>query len=189
MIKVFLILIAGNLNSCSSSDEQVLRQEFELPAKAQLVMIESYPKSLVREGLKIDAIFEFSSSDFDAYREKVEQDSHWKPLPLSRSFLMKITGVRRKVESLKRSYELRGEPIPEPGSIYNPTEEQLLGQWKENLPLDVKNGFYRCLTAGDNIMYASKVSCSQKPGDLNDFMLAVLDLDNKTLRVKVHTAY
>jgi hypothetical protein len=38
-------------------------------------------------------------------------------------------------------------------------------------------------------MYERKVSCSEKLGDLNDFMLAVLDLDNKTLRVKVHTAY
>lgn len=184
-----LFLTTVNLSSCTLSDEQVLRQQFELPAKVKLLVIESYPKSLVREGLKIDATFEFSSRDFETYLDKVEQDGHWKPLPLSRSSLLKITGVRRVIEHRRRRAELEGETLPEPGSIYNPTEEQLLESWMENLPLDVKNGFYRCLTAGDNIMYERKVSCSEKPGNLNDFMLAVLDLDNKTLRVKVHTAY
>lgn len=85
-------------------------------------------------------------------------------------------------------YEIREQPVPEPGSIYNPTEEQLLEKWMSKLPVDVKNGFYRCLTAGDNLMYADQVSCLEKQGDLNDFMLAILDIDNQTLRVKVHTA-
>ena len=140
-------------------------------------------------GLKIDATFKFSPSDFNSYREQVRENKQWKSLPLSRDFLIKITGVSRIVESLQRVYELQEKPVPEPGSIYNPTEEQLLEEWMSKLPVDVKNGFYRCLTAGDNLMYANKVSCSEKQGDLNDFMLAILDIDQHTLRVKVHTAY
>ena len=185
----FLLQVFGSLSGCTPSDEQILRQEFDLPTRTKLVMIESYPKSLVREGLKIDATFEFSSSDFDTYRNNVERDSRWQPLPLSRDFLVKITGVRQAIEYRQRRAERQGEPLPEAGSIYNPTEDQLLEQWKENLPLDVKHGFYHCLTAGDNIMLEKKVPCSEKPGDLNDFMLGILDLDNKTLRVKVHTSY
>lgn len=185
-----LLAMAGNFRRCTQdSDERVLRKEFALPATAKLFMIDSQPKSLVREGLKIDATFEFTSTDFTIYLEQLKQDSYWKPLPLSRSFIIKITGIGRLLEYQKQRYELQGQSLPEPGSVYNPTEEQLLEAWMKKLPLDVKNGLYRCLTAGDNIMYASKIPCSQKPGDLNDFMLAVLDLDNKILRIKVHTAY
>lgn len=192
IISGFLFLVSGLLGGCMKFDEQVLRDEFDLPASVRLVAIDSRPKTpgwFGREGLQIWATFEFQSADFDAYRAKVERDSRWKPLPLTRSFIVKITGVRRTVESRQRAYELRGETIPEPGSIYNPTEHQLLEEWMKNLPLDIKHGFYRCLTAGNNLLYASKVSCFEKPGDLNDFMLAVLDLDHKIIRVRVHTAY
>ena len=127
----FLLRVFGSLSGCTLSDAQILRQEFDLPTQAKLLMIESHPKSVVKEGLKIDATFEFSSSNFDTYRNNVERDSHWQPLPLSRDFLVKITGVRRVIEYRKREAERQGQPLPEPGSTYNPTEDQLLGQWKK----------------------------------------------------------
>lgn len=80
--------------------------------------------------------------------------------------------------------------MPPLGSVYNPTEDQLSERWVPRLPLDVNNGLYQCKTAGDNVLHSWRKSpCSEKCGDLNDFIFAVLDIDNKVLRVKVHTRY
>ncbi len=196
IMSVVVLPVAVNISGCVPSDEEflrfdekVLRKEFDLPAAAKLVMIESNPKEIIREALRIEATFEFDSTDFDAYLAQTEKDHQWQLLPPSDSLLMKIFAIRRHIEWKKLSYERRGEPLPEPGSSDNPTAEQLLARNRKNLPLDVNRGLYRCLTAGNNIMKEKKVPCSEKAGDLNDYIFAVLDLDNKVLRIKVRTYY
>jgi len=57
------------------------------------------------------------------------------------------------------------------------------------LPLDAKSGVWTCRTAGNDLMHARKSDCMNRPGNLADFMLAVLDADRRVLRVRVKTTY
>ena len=111
-------------------------------------------------------------------------------MPPDREFIIKMTGIRGQAKSVQKLAEVTGKPVPPRGSERNPTEEQLYEQWAQRLPLEVKRGLYQCKTAGDNILHSwKKGPCSEKSGDLNDFIFAVLDVDDKVLRVKVHTRY
>ena len=102
---------------------------------------------------------------------------------------MRMLGIRSSVEARARSYAAQGEPAPPAGSIYNPTEEQLYDRLTGNLPLDVQHGLYQCRTAGNDIMHSVKVPCSAVKGDLNDYMLAVLDFHGRVLRIRVQAKY
>lgn len=102
IITLFILVISRSFQGCSLSDEQVLRKEFNIPQGANLIVLNSVPErsgNFVREGWKIDATFKFSPSDFNRYRDKVKENKQWKSLPLSRDFIIKMTGVRRVVES------------------------------------------------------------------------------------------
>lgn len=99
---------------------------------------------------------------------------------MTRELVIKMTGIRFYIEALHNSSKIFGDPLPPPGSAYNPTEEQLYERWVKRLPLDVKKGLYQCKTAGNDIMHSYKTPCSSKPGDLNDFMFAVLDFELQT---------
>jgi len=72
-----------------------------------------------------------------------------------------------------------------------PPPEELLPRLPKgsNFPRDTGNGVWACRTAGDDLMRARKKDCMERPGDLNDVMIAVLDLDRRTLRIRVTTAY
>ncbi len=173
-------------------DEKVLRHDFNIPKDATLVFIESIPRRDLRylkKFLRISATFSFKSADFDAYLAQAKKDNQWQPLPPPDNFLIKILGIRSAIEKTKFDREYNEQPLPEPGSRYNPTSEQLLARRKKNLPLDVSHGLYRCLTARRYIMliYTSKVSCSEKSGDLNNYMFGVLDLNEKMLHIKIRT--
>ena len=56
-------------------------------------------------------------------------------------------------------------------------------------PFDAARGVWACRTAGDDLMRARKSDCLERPGKLRDVMIAVLDLDRRTLRVHVKTEY
>ncbi len=192
---VGLLVCAGAffVASCTlPSDEEVLRRTFDIPSDVKLSEMDVSPKEagwFGREGLTIDARFQFTDKQFTEYSRNVETDPLWKPLPPSKAFLMRMLGVRRSVEGLKRSYEMRGEELPKEGSVYNPTAEQLYERGVKRLPLDVTDGWYQCKTAGDNLMYSRKRPCDAKEGDLNDYMLAVLDVEKKQLRIRAQTKY
>jgi hypothetical protein len=182
------------LVACSylKSDEQVLRDEFRIPPEVVLDSMSVSPEEagwFGREGLTIDAMFRFSPEQFQEYRRRAERDDRWKRMPPSREFLMRMLGIRSHTEALARSYAAQGESLPPAGSIYNPTEEQLYDRQASCLPLDVEYGLYQCKTAGNDIMHSFKVPCSSVKGDLNDYMLAVLDFDGKVLRIRVQTKY
>jgi hypothetical protein len=174
------------------SDEQILRGEFEIPVTAKLVEITSSPQTpgwFGREGLKIVAVFQFAPSDFQDYIEFTEVEGTWFPLPPSREFISKITGVKTSLEALRRSEELLAEEAPGLSARVLPSEEELLENWIDQLTLDSEFGKYQCRTAGDNLLNAPKVPCRDRAGALNDFMLAVLDEEALKLRVFVHTSY
>jgi hypothetical protein len=97
------------------------------------------------------------------------------------------------IETAKRlridSYRMRGEtPAPE-GSVYNPTDAQMLKTFVESLPPQPANGLFQIRRAGTDIMRAPKSVYEEPDQDLNDFMLAMLDTDRKQIIIKVSTSY
>jgi hypothetical protein len=187
-----LLLCALLLSGCAKSDESVLRDEFDIPAAATLVSIRATPETpgwFGREGLEIEAEFAFAPDEFESYRDAAQSQAAWQPVPVSDEDLRKMTGLRSYLTALEHSNKVVAEAVPTAAARPVPSEEELLARWKERLPLDTQSGLWSCRTAGDNIMYAERVPCSSKPGDLNDFMLAVLDFDTRRLRVHVHTSY
>jgi hypothetical protein len=190
----FAVMVLPVLAACSyfKSDEQLLRDEFGISRTAVLDSMNVSPKEagwFGREGLTIDAVFRFASSEFETYRQRAEQDDRWEPMPPSREFLTRMLGIRSHIEAVQRSYALQGKPAPPLGSVYNRTEDQLYEELTSRLPLDVEHGLYQCRTAGTDIMHAFKVPCTAPKGDLNDYMFAVLDFDRKALRIRVHANY
>ena len=188
-----LLLLAGlTWLGCMKSDESVLRDEFDIPVDAILASMRATPETpgwFGREGLEIEAEFAFQPASLQTYRERAQSLAAWQPMPIPDEALMKMTGIRSYLRALEDSNRVLGEAVPSIPARPIPESQQLLESWKERLPLDVASGLWSCRTAGDNIMYAKKVPCSSKAGDLNDFMLAVLDIDTRTLKVHVHTSY
>ena len=189
-----LLALFLTLYACSvPTDESLLRKEFNIPETAVLLSYKASPETsgwFGREGLKIDIVFQFNETDFANYITEAEKSGSWRALPISQSFLMKIGSIARHKQGLIKSYELTGKKLPKEGSIYNPTEQKLYENFIKTLPLDVKYGFYQCRTAGDNILFNTKTIVQEDlTTDLNDFMLAILNTDNKTLSIKVSTTY
>lgn len=173
----------------SESDEQILRKEFNIPESAQLLTFKVFPEqsgTFGREGLKIDATFKFKLDNFQGYRLQAEKSGNWSRLPVPKDFLMKMGGIKSKREGIIHSNRIVGREHPEEGVL---TEEQLYQQFITQLPLDVKNGLYQCRSAGDNIMHKTKIIYTYLDKELIDFMFAILDFDEQTLRIKVSTDY
>ena len=175
------------------SDEKVLRRAFLIPDEVRLVNLKTPPRDnnwFGREGLEITATFAFEPELFERYRREATDSGRWKPMPIEREMVLKMLGVdsyRKALERMNEEYRQRGETK---WVRDVPSEDEVLALWKPpRLPLDVERELFRCLTAGNNLMYAKKHECADKAGDQNDFMLAVLDEDRRELRVKVHTSY
>jgi hypothetical protein len=184
-----MMILQGCFNQ---SDEQVLREEFDIPGSAITILIESFPEEggwFGREGLKINAVFKFSDADFKDYKDKAESETGWRALPPPKEFLMKMGGIKSHKEGMLRVYKELREPVPEEGSVYNPTEDQLYERFVSQLPLDASRGLYQCRTAGNSIMHYPKRIVIEPEKDLNDFMFAVLDYDKKELAIRVSTNY
>ncbi len=174
------------------SDEQILRGEFGIPASAKTILLEASPEKgewFGREGLRISAAFQFDDADFQRYRIEAEKCGNWKPLPVPRDFLMRMGGIKTTKERSLRTYREVAKTVPEEGSVYNPTENQLYERFRSQLPLDTENGIYQCRAAGDDIMHKPKVIYTSLQNDLNDFMFAVLDTDKQVLRIRVSASY
>ena len=189
------LLLAVSLFGCGmqESDEAILRKEFGVPAGAALLSCKVRPEKagwFGREGLKIDISFQLNDKDFAGFVAEARKSGNWDAMPMAKPFLMRMGGIESAKRSLVISYKLRGEKLPEEGSVYNPSREQLYDNFLKSLPLKVNNGLYQCRTAGDDIMRKPKrIVRGGLEKDLNDFMLAIIDLDEKKLLIKVSTKY
>lgn len=196
-LTLFAWLLATLSGGCARplSDEAVLRRALAIPAEVRLLGLQASPPAdqagwFGREGLTIEASFGFDPAQFEAFRQQTADEARWRPLPVPRDLLVKMLGVasrQRGLRILNERYQKQNRPElirPIPGA------DEILDSWRApRLPLDVPRGWYRCLTAGDNLLYAAKRECLEKPGDQNDFILAVLDAERRELRVSAHTNY
>ena len=189
----FILLIIITVPCCSSkSDESIIRDEFNIPDSAELIYFKAYPEEagwFGREGLKIDAYFQLSEKDFAAYLDNADKTGNWLPLPVPRNLLMHMLSVKSSKENIKRSYQETKRPLPKEGSVYNPTEEQMLDKRMKILPVTGSNGIFILKAAGNDIMHVTKKTYTHLDKDLNDFMIGILDFDQKKLFIKVSTNY
>jgi hypothetical protein len=189
----FLTLASFIITSCSfNSDESAIRNEFKIPDSAELVYFEVYPEEagwFGREGLKIDAYFQFTEQDFNQFVSNSKKSNEWLPLPIPKDFLMHMFSVKKAKEYRIKYYKQKNEPLPDEGSVYNPTEEQMLEAGIKILPVTGSNGIFTLKAAGTDIMNAPKKTYTKLDKDLNDFMLGILDFDQKKLFIKVSTGY
>jgi hypothetical protein len=188
-----LIVALLIITSCSfNSDESAIRKEFKIPDSAEMVYLEVYPKEsgwFGREGLKIDAYFQFNDDDFNQFVSNAKKSNEWLPLPIPKDFLMHMFSVKTAREYRIRYHKEKNEPLPEEGSVYNPTEEQMLEAGIKSLPVTGPNGIFTLKAAGTDIMNEPKKTYTKLDKDLNDFMIGILDFDQKKLFVKVSTGY
>ncbi|NLH47110.1 MAG: hypothetical protein GX444_00755 [Myxococcales bacterium] len=190
-------LFAGFVCGCGHplSDEAVLRRSLSIPSEVRLLGLQASPPAdqagwFGREGLTIEATFGFDPAQFEAFRRQTTEGTSWRPLPVPRELLVKMLGVasrQRGLQTLNEQYQKQNRPEqirPIPGA------DEILASWQApRLPLDAQQGWYRCLTAGDNLLHAVKRECLDKTGDQNDFILAVLDAARRELRVTAYTNY
>ena len=191
-LSIAILFLIGS--ACrTASDEDIIRKEFAVPSGAETEYLDVHPKNgnqwFGREGLRISIGFQFNEQDFERYKSFVLESENWNELPMPRDYIMRMGGIESSKEGMLRSFGLTDKPIPEEGSIYNPTIDQLYERFVKTLPLDISHGYYQCRTAGDNIMYKKKRIVKNMNTDLNDFMLAVLDTERKILHIKVSTKY
>ena len=190
---IYLFIFSIFLAACSiDSDESIIRDEFHIPSSAKLLHFSVFPKEsgwFGREGLKIDAAFELNDEDFSNYLEEAKKSNQWLPLPIPRDFLMKMFSIKSAKEYRIRYYKDQNKPLPEGGSVYNPTEEQILERVIQTLPVSSGNGIFILKASGTDIMNAPKKTYKKLNADLKDFMLGVFDFDQKKLFIKVSTSY
>ncbi|MEM9215974.1 MAG: hypothetical protein AAGD25_16715 [Cyanobacteria bacterium P01_F01_bin.150] len=187
----FALAIAFNSCWFGYSDESVLRKEFNIPHNAEVLSYEAYPKesAVMREGLKIEIIFQLSDDDFQNYTAQTATVPDWTPLPIPEDFLRRMASIETRKRWVVERYEKLGEPLPPEGSIYNPTEQQRMKKFVASLPPQPINGVFQIRTAGTDIMNEPKTMYRQPNRDLNDFMLAMVDTDQKQIIIKVSTSY
>ena len=194
MQKIFLAIVTFlMIATCSfNSDESAIRKEFKIPDSAEMVYFEVYPKEsgwFGREGLKIDAYFQFNEEDFKQFASNAKKSNEWLPLPIPKDFLMHMFSVKTAMEYRIRYHKEKNEPLLEEGSVYNPTEERMLGAGIKSLPVTGPNGIFTLKAAGTDIMNEPKKTFTKLDKDLNDFMIGILDFDQKKLFIKVSTSY
>ena len=164
-------------------DEKRLREIFGLPNSVENIALESEPKASnwQREGLEIDATFQFSASDWEDYLDTHALD--WQSLPIPDELLLKMSGIARKHS---QTQDLKNQQTSD-AAVSTP-EETALTQWKQKLP-QAAIGKFVCLTAGDNLLYEPTTNCRQYTKRFHDFIVAVLDEDSQQLKIKLQTYY
>jgi hypothetical protein len=188
------ILLLFTVASCSPrhSDESAIRDEFEIPSAAKVVSFKAQPEKpgwFGREGLKIVITFQLSDSSFGEYAARANASGKWRPIPITENFLRRMAAIETARRLKIDAYRMRVEtPAPE-GSVYNPTDAQMLKTFIESLPPQPANGLFQIRRAGTDIMRAPKSVYEEPDQDLNDFMLAMLDTDRKQVIIKVSTSY
>lgn len=87
------------------------------------------------------------------------------------------------------AYRVRLEKDPTWRPLPPPAELSVRLPRGAHPPFDAASGVWACRMAGDDLMRARKSDCMARTGKLNDVMVAVLDLDKRTLCVHVKTEY
>ena len=198
-IRLTNLLIAGflaaSLLGCDprDSDESLIRAEFELPPAAEAIEYISSPPPggwFGREGLKITLIYQLSPADYAGYAQRARDSGQWRPLPIPEIVLRRMAAIDRAKRQRQASAALTtGKPPATEGSVYNPSEQQMLSQFSASLPQAPARGLFQVRTAGDNVMHAPKRIVTAPDADLIDFMLIMLDDDRQRVLVKVSTHY
>lgn len=197
-IRLTNLLIAGflatSLLGCDPrrSDESLIRAEFDLPPAAEAIEYTSSPPPggwFGREGLKITLIYQLSPADYAGYAQRARDSGQWRSLPIPESFLRRMAAIDSAKRQRQASADLTGKPPAPEGSVYNPSEQQMLAQFSASLPQAPARGLYQVRTAGDDVMHAPKRIVTTPDTDLIDFMLIMLDDDRQRILVKVSTHY
>ena len=184
------VVLAGC--TARQSDESAIRRQFVIPQAARTLVYAATPAEsgwFGREGLKITMIFRLSASDFNAWSGVALSSGRWQPLPIPETVLKHLAGVRSAREARLRLAQETGKPLPPEGSVYNPSDAQLMKQFSASIPALPRSGWYQIRTAGTDIMRAPKTIRATLNHDVNDFMLAVLDPKEHTVMVRVSTNY
>jgi hypothetical protein len=182
------------LTGCSSraTDEWALRREFSLPITATVIRYAASPSAPAwfgREGLKITMVFQLGPADFDALLRKSVRSGQWRPLPIPETTISHLANIQTVQAAKARSWRAQASPIPKEGSIYNPTDQQMLEQFQQSLPALPRRGWYQIKTAGNDILYGPKITRTQLNVDVDDFILAILDPVNKKVVFRVSSNY
>ena len=184
---VFLYIIFAD-----TTDESILRKEFDVPRGAKVVYYKAHPdeSAWIRESLSIDIIFQLSEADFKQYFQSAQNSQNWQQLPIPEGFLKRMGRINSRLEYYAAHYEESREGSSQEGSSQYPSERELYQKFVRSLSLKAKSGLFQCKTAGNDIMNEPKRIIQAEPeSDLRDFMLAVLDTDRKRLRIQVRTPY
>lgn len=144
-------------------------------------------------------VWQAAVNDWDASRIRVEFDVppeaeivYWDAKPESSSMLspresldvevifqFDVTAFEKYVLSARRAENWRTLPIPD--DCFPPHSPRY------KLTVSPVTGLFQCRTAGDNIMRATKTIRGELDEPVNDFMLGILDFDQRQLIVKVRT--
>lgn len=186
--------LAATLLGCDPrrSDENLIRAEFDLPPAAEAIEYTSSPPPggwFGREGLKITLIYQLSLADYAGYAQRARDSGQWQPLPIPENVLRRMAAIDSAKRQRQASADLTGKPTAPEGSVYNPSEQQMLAQFSASLPQAPARGLFQVRTAGDNVMHAPKRIVTTPDTDLIDFMLIMLDDDRQRVLVKVSTHY
>lgn len=174
------------------SDEGALRREFAIPWAARAITYQASPPEsgwFGREGLRITIVFALSRADFDRYARTAKSSGLWQPLPIPDNVLRHLAGTRTAMEARARQAQESGQPLPAVGSVYNPSEGQMVARFRQSLPSQPRTGLYQIRTAGTDILRAPKTTRPTLNQDVNDFMLALLDPETRRIAIRVSTNY
>ncbi|MFQ6538701.1 MULTISPECIES: hypothetical protein [Aphanothece] len=188
------VLSCAVLAGCTTrqADELTLRREFNIPRAATAVTYEATPSEpgwFGREGLKITMVFQLSGADFNVLARAAADSGKWQRLPIPDGVLKHLAGIRTSREARARSTRESGRALPPEGSIYNPTEQQILERFKQSMPSQPRTGLYQIRTAGNDIMHAPKTVRPTLDADVNDFMLVMLDSEHHKVVIRASTNY
>lgn len=192
--QIAAVLSCAVLAGCTTreADELILRREFKIPWAATAITYEATPSEpgwFGREGLKITMAFQLSGADFNVLARTAADSGQWQPLPIPEGVLKHLAGIRTSREARARSAREKGMALPPVGSVYNPTEQQILERFKQSMPSQPLQGLYQIKTAGNDIMHARKTVRPTLDADVNDFMLAMLDSEHHQVVIRVSTNY
>lgn len=176
---LLVLLCSAALAGCVAreTDEQVIRRQYGIPPAAKVLVAQVSPAEagwFGREGLKITMVFGLSAGDFDALTRRLQATSQWQPLPIPEPTLAHLAGISRARAA---------------GGVGNRTDQPLLAQFRQSMPPHPPTGWYQIQTAGTDILHAPKTVRDTLDTDVNDFMLAVLDPERRTVMVRVSTNY
>ncbi len=148
----------------TSSEEPWVRSEFAIPAKARTVEFDGTPSSpFKRTSMEINAVFQFSPSDYLEFLNQAMISGEWLETPISDEWFETLSG--EATDDQIASFKASLAPIP----------ADALVQWRTD--------------GVDIVQNSSKALMTPPPQRPRDFAMAVLDHQKFQLHVCVRTYY